>query len=138
MPRPAGPVRHVTEDLDDAALAQAVEDRGLQGASAAAHVLGLVALEHRKPVVADDHLAVLQVTLIRQVRDLHQLGLQGIDESHRGGRQAHLATVVVQQRFALFPGQQLLAVVGIGFRTAHGHVAGFQFVGQRREHAHLE
>jgi len=109
-----------------------------QGASAAAHSLSLAALEHRQSIVADDHLTVLQVALIGQVGHLRQSRLQLVDESNRVCRQAQLLAVILHQRFALFRRQQLVAVIGIGFRPAYGHVAQLEFVGEHGEHAHLK
>ncbi len=122
---------HIAQDLDDAAFGHAVEDGGFQGTGPAAHLLGLAALEYRNAILADDHLAVLQIALIGQLGDLRQARLQGIDEAHGRGRQHHVLAVILQQRLALLPRQQLFAVVGVGFRSAHSHVARFQFVGQR-------
>ncbi|KOR49650.1 hypothetical protein ADT25_01345 [Xanthomonas oryzae] len=75
--------------------------------------------------------------MIGQLGDLHQARVQCIDEAHGRGRQPHLLAVILQHRLALLPRQQLFEVVGIGFRSAHGHIARFQFVGQRREHTGL-
>ena len=68
-------------------------------------------------------LAVFHVALIREFRDVRQACLQFVDELHRGGWQVHLLAVVSQAGLAVLPRQQLLAIIGVGIRTAHGNVA---------------
>lgn len=134
----SGPTLHVVEDVEQMTLRHPGLDRCFERGESVRKGRLFLLFEMGLAVRIDRQFGVIGKTGIDLMGPLRQPLLERRDECRSVFGQPHSPAVLGQTFPALVPGEQLLAVVGVGLRPFHVDIATPQGLGEMGQHADFQ